>query len=173
MEKHAIPSAAALDSILTSSKNHLLSVRQLRPPPHLDNKILVSWNGLMIASATRASRVLSNSSYHEVAVGAANFIEKHLYDAATETLLRTYCDGPSAIPGYLDDYAFMIHGLLELYQTDFNAKWLNWALTLQLQQDARFWDERRGGYYSCRSGFDCSDPHAQHPHNTTKVCFCA
>ena len=74
---------------------------------------------------------------------AALFIRKHLWNAETRTLLRRYRRGDAAVDGYAEDYAYLIFGLLELFQADGDPRWLEWALTLQRRQDELFWDRGR------------------------------
>ncbi|GAX77564.1 hypothetical protein CEUSTIGMA_g5008.t1 [Chlamydomonas eustigma] len=93
--------------------------------------------------------------YMEAALSAARFIKKELYDETHGTLLRSYRNSPSAIPGYADDYANMICGLLDLYECGGGLEWLLMALRLQSTMDALFWDKHKGGYFST-SGADPS-----------------
>ena len=126
----------------------LLARRNLRPRPHLDDKILTAWNGLMIGAFARAAQIIGDESYVHTAQAAASFVRAHLYNAESNELLRSYRDGPSAISGFAADYAFLISGLLDLYQTDFDIEWLRWARRLQDTFDLHFWDQTRGGYFS-------------------------
>jgi uncharacterized protein YyaL (SSP411 family) len=144
---------------LARIRQKLFTARERRPRPHLDDKVLTAWNGLMIAAFARAARVLegepSSQAYLEAARRAATFIRTALWDPATGRLLRRYRDGDAAIDGYAEDYAYLIFGLLELFQADGDAAWLEWALTLQARQDALFWDPDEGGWFST-SGDDPS-----------------
>ena len=136
----------------------LFTARERRPRPHLDDKVLTAWNGLMIAAFARAARVLegkSSQAYLDAARRAATFIRTALWDPATGRLLRRYRDGDAAIDGYAEDYAYLIFGLLELFQADGDAAWLQWALTLQARQDEQFWDPAEGGWFST-NGDDAS-----------------
>jgi uncharacterized protein YyaL (SSP411 family) len=130
----------------------LFEARAQRPRPHLDDKILTAWNGLMIAAFARAARVLvsreSASAYLSAARRAAEFIRTTLWRPDEGRLLRRYRDGDAAIDGYAEDYAYLIWGLLELLQADGDAAWLEWALALQARLDERFWDEADGGWFS-------------------------
>ena len=140
--------SAALDR----ARPKLFAARATRPRPHLDDKILTAWNGLMIAAFARAGRVLiargSSGGYLDAARRAATFIRRTLWDEDTGRLLRRYRDGDAAIDAYAEDYAYLIWGVLELFQADGDAVWLEWALTLQAAQDARFWDAADGGWFS-------------------------
>jgi hypothetical protein len=133
---------------LADDRSALLARRGLRPRPHLDDKILAAWNGLMIGAFARAAQVLGNDDYLQAAQRAAGFIRKNLYDEETKALFRSYREGPSGIRGFAADYAFLISGLIDLYEADFNIHWLSWARRLQDTIDLHFWDQDRGGYYS-------------------------
>jgi uncharacterized protein YyaL (SSP411 family) len=88
--------------------------------------------------------------YLLAATRAAEFIERELYDDATGTLYRSWRDGRSDIGGFAEDYAFLIQGLLDLYEAGFDLRWLRWATRLQAGMDERFWDPLRGGYFNSR-----------------------
>jgi uncharacterized protein YyaL (SSP411 family) len=129
----------------------LFAARATRPRPHLDDKILTAWNGLMIAACARAARVLAAPSADRVLAAArkaALFVKTHLWRGQEGRLLRRYRDGEAAIDGYAEDYASLIFGLLELFQADGDASWLEWALRLQGRQDELFWDAAEGGWFS-------------------------
>ena len=124
-------------------------MRSTRPRPHLDDKVLTAWNGLMIAAFARAGRVLERGGvYVDDARRAATFVRAHLWKADTATLLRRYRQGEAGVEGYAEDYAYLIFGLLELFQADGDPAWLEWALTLQPRQDELFWDAAEGGWFS-------------------------
>jgi hypothetical protein len=136
---------------LSDDRSALLARRGLRPRPHLDDKILTGWNGLMIGAFARAAQAHpEDESYLRSAQRAALFLKKNLFDPATGELLRSYREGPSAISGFASDYAFLISGLLDLYETDFDLGWLHWARQLQDTLDLHFWDQNQeqGGYFS-------------------------
>jgi uncharacterized protein YyaL (SSP411 family) len=127
----------------------LMARRATRPRPHLDDKILTAWNGLMIAAFARAARTLDGAeSYVEDAQRAARFIRERLWQPSTGTLMRRYRDGSAGVEGYAEDYAYLVFGLLELFQADGDGSWLEWALTLQRRQDELFWDASEGGWFS-------------------------
>jgi uncharacterized protein YyaL (SSP411 family) len=131
-------------------RERLFAQRQQRPRPHLDDKILTAWNGLMIAAFARAARVRpaspASSVYLAAAVRAASFMKTTLW--TDNRLLRRYRDGEAAIDAYAEDYAYLIWGLLELFQATGDASWLEWALELRERQDDKFWDARDGGWFS-------------------------
>src|SRR5205823_11207247 len=108
----------------------LLNERSKRPRPHLDDKILTAWNGLMISAFARAAQTLDEPRYLEAARRAADFILMRMHDADAGTLMRRFRDGDAAIPGFLDDYAFFIQGLIDLYETDFEVERLEIAIAL-------------------------------------------
>lgn len=137
---------AALDE----AREKLAAARAGRPRPSLDDKVLVAWNGLMISAFARAAQVLDEPRYLAAARAAAGFIKPRMYDASTNLLKRRYRDGHVDIDAVLEDYAFLIQGLLDLYETSFELKWLSWAVRLQEQQDTLFWDNKAGGYFSTR-----------------------
>jgi len=145
-------SADDVGRALGQARQVLFDARATRPRPHLDDKVLTSWNGMMIAAFARAARVLTArpqaGAWLGTAQGAARFIYDRLWDASTGTLLRRYRDGDASIEGYAEDYSSLVWGLLELFQADGDPAWLTWARELQAQQDARFWDPRDGGWFS-------------------------
>jgi uncharacterized protein len=143
-------------SALARIRRVLFDARAARPRPHLDDKILTAWNGLMIAAFARAARVLPESPsagrYLDAAKRAADFIRQSLWREGDRRLLRRHRDGESAIEGYAEDYACLIFGLLELFQATGDPEWIDWAITLQLSQDAQFWDDQDAGWFSTSGG---------------------
>jgi uncharacterized protein len=133
---------------LSRSREKLFSIRVKRPRPHLDDKIIAAWNGLMISAYARAAQILDDPRFLESATCAANFVRGHLWDAAKKTLYRSYRDGRGEVEGFADDYAFVIQGLLDLYEASFDIEWLKFAMQLQQTQDRLFLDEKNGGYFS-------------------------
>ena len=153
--KHFGKSELDVDESMRYRRATLLELRAKRPRPHLDDKIITAWNGLMICAFARGAQVLGDPNYLEVANRAAEFVRQKLYNQKTHTLLRSYRDGPAEIDGFAEDYAFYIQGLLDLYETSFEVKWLRLAEQLQATQDRLFWDDRAGGYFTS-SGQDKS-----------------
>jgi uncharacterized protein YyaL (SSP411 family) len=135
-------------ALLAESRKLLFDVRAKRPRPHLDDKVITAWNGLMISAFARAAQVLDDPSYLDSANKAADFVQAKLYDPKTATLLRSYREGASKVEGFADDYAFFIQGLLDLYEAGFDASRVEWAVQLQERQNELFWDEKQGGYFS-------------------------
>jgi hypothetical protein len=140
---------------LGRSREKLLSIRSNRPRPHLDDKIIAAWNGLMISAYARAAQLPDEPRYLESATRAAAFIRAHLWDESKKTLYRSYRDGRSDVEGFADDYAFVIQGLLDLYGASFNIEWLKFVVELQETEDRLFFDQKSGGYFST-SGKDTS-----------------
>ena len=142
---------AETESNLREDKTQLLKERNLRPRPHLDDKILTAWNGLMIGAFARSASVLGEDAHLQAAQRAASFIRENLFDSATGLLRRSWREGASAVHGFAADYAFLISGLLDLYFADFDLGWLHWARQLQDTMDLHFWDQDLGGYFSTAS----------------------
>jgi hypothetical protein len=135
------------EQILAESRKLLFEARAGRPRPHLDDKIVTAWNGLMISAFARASQVLNDPGYLDVANKAADFVRQKLYHVDTNTLLRSYRQGASDVNGFASDYAFLVQGLLDLYEASFDARSIEWALKLQQRQDELFRDTKQGGYF--------------------------
>ncbi len=131
---------------LEAAREKLFAARENRPRPLRDDKILTDWNGLMIAALSKAARAFGRPDLARRAARAADFILGNLR-APDGRLLRRFRDGQAAIPGHLDDYAFFIWGLTELYQADFDAKYLKEALRLADILAERFEDKERGGFF--------------------------
>ncbi|UCD27782.1 MAG: thioredoxin domain-containing protein, partial [Planctomycetota bacterium] len=134
-----------LKTVLAEARTKLLTERMKRVPPGLDDKVLTAWNGLMIASLAHGGRVLSETKYTEAAVRAADFILDQL--SSNGRLLRSYRNGRAHTFGFADDYAFFIAGLLELYQTTFETRWLKEAIRLNQQMIEYFWDKSDGVFF--------------------------
>ncbi len=126
-------------------KKVLLAARSSRVRPSLDDKILTGWNGLMISAMAAGFQATDDICYLNAAIVAADFILNKLLDG--DVLLRRYREGDSSIPGNLEDYAFFIQGLLDLYQSTFNRKWAEKAQFLANAMINRFYDEENGGFY--------------------------
>ena len=125
----------------------LFDARQQRPRPLLDDKILLSWNGLMISALARAYQVLKEESYLDDAVQTSRFIFARLIDPASGKLLRRYRDGEAKYDANLADYAFLIQGLLDLYEASFQIEWLQKAIKLTEDQIESFYDYHQGGFF--------------------------
>jgi uncharacterized protein YyaL (SSP411 family) len=130
----------------------LLAARGKRPRPHLDDKVLTSWNGLMISALALGGAVLEEPRYAEAARSAAEFLIAHMVDPQSGILLRRYRDGDAAIPGFLDDYALFAQALLDLYETQFDRRHLDLALRLAEKQRELFEDTAQGAFFSSTEG---------------------
>ena len=135
-----------LHNQLEPLKAKLLAAREKRKQPLLDTKVITSWNGLMIDAFAYGYEVLGNKRYLEVAEKAARFNLTHLRTADGQ-LMRTYREGVAKYNGYLDDYAFLVRGLLGLYQATDEEPWLAEAKSLTDIMNSLFWDDKNGGFY--------------------------
>ncbi len=137
---------------LEEAKAKLLELRSLRTRPHLDDKILTAWNGLMISAFAKAAQILDDPRYLAAAQRASQFILSNLYDPRAKTLLRRYRAEEAAIPGFLDDYAFFIAALLDLYEADFDPGHIELALALTSTMQRLFADPANGAFFSTAAG---------------------
>ncbi|MEM7167908.1 MAG: thioredoxin domain-containing protein [Planctomycetota bacterium] len=133
---------------LTAAYRKLYAHRNTRPKPILDDKILVSWNALMISAMARGAAVLHDSRYLRSARRAATFLTTKLRDGSH--LHRVYRQGQVSHEGVLNDYAFLINALLDLFEVDHDIQWVEIALQLQSEVDAHFWDAQGKGYFFSR-----------------------
>lgn len=135
-----------IEEIWEKSRKTLFQVREKRIHPHKDDKILTDWNGLMIAALATAARAFGNSGYVRAATSAADFILAKMRDS-NGRLLRRYRLGEAGLSAHVDDYAFFIWGLIELYESTFETKYLRVALDLNADFVKRFWDQQSGGFF--------------------------
>ncbi len=133
--------------LLEQAKKKLLEARSRLPRPHLDDKIISGWNGLMISTFAKAYQVLGDKAYLESSQRAAQFLKSKLYDPKTHELYRRWREGDRQARGIADDYAFLTQGLIDLYEADFNPEWLDWAIELTEAQNKRFYDAEKGGFF--------------------------
>jgi uncharacterized protein len=124
----------------------LYAARKKRVPPSKDDKVLVDWNGLAIAALAKASQAFRDQRYLEAALKAADFILKHMR-SEDGTLFHRYVKGERAVEGFLDDYAFLTWGLLEIYEANFQIQYLQAAQQLTKTIIGKFWDEKDGGFF--------------------------
>jgi uncharacterized protein YyaL (SSP411 family) len=146
--KHFQKEEAEVREMLAKARATLLELRAQRPRPHLDDKIITAWNGLMISAYARSAQILDDPGYLGAATRAATFARTQLYDSSRKVLVRNYREGRSEVEGFADDYAFLVQGLLDLYEACFDVSWLQFAIALQETQDKLFFDEAHGGYFS-------------------------
>jgi uncharacterized protein YyaL (SSP411 family)/cytochrome c biogenesis protein CcdA len=134
-----------LNARLGDDREKLLEKRNSRVCPHLDDKVLTDWNGLMIGSFAYGGRLLEEPRYTTAAENAADFIFTTMWKDGK--LLHVYRDGAAKLNGYLDDYAFLADGLLELYEATEDERWLTWAKELADAMLKDFQDDRSGGFF--------------------------
>ncbi len=139
-------SVSEVDRIIGAAGQKLSALRSKRPAPHLDDKILADWNGLMISSFAMAADVFDEPRYRNAAVKAADFIQTKMKKDNSE-LYHRYRDGEAAISANLNDYAFMVYAYLSLYETTFDERWLKEAKNTAEIMIRLFWDEKDGGFF--------------------------
>ncbi len=139
-------SSEELQNKLFKIRAKLFDAREKRIHPHKDDKILTDWNGLMIAGLAKAGRVLKNKEYTDSAIKAMDFVLNKLRND-NGRLIHRFRDGEASLTASVDDYAFIIWGLLELYETTFDVKYLRTALELQGIQIKHFWDDKNYGFF--------------------------
>ncbi len=127
-------------------RTQLFEVREKRIRPHKDDKILTDWNGLMIAAFAKAGYILNEPDYIHIAKKAVDFIFNHMMNS-NGRLLHRYGKGGADILAFVDDYAFLIWGLLNLYETSFETKYLEKAIKLTEEQLKLFWDSSIGAFF--------------------------
>ena len=137
---------------LEASRRKLLALRAGRVRPHLDDKILTAWNGLMISAFAKGGQVLNEPRYAAAARTAADFITGRLWEPATGVLLRRFRDGDGAIAGFCDDYAFFVQALIDLYETGFERRHLDLAAAISERMIERFEDKEGGAFFSTAGG---------------------
>ena len=134
-------------------RDQLFRVREKRVHPLKDDKILTDWNGLMIAALALGARILNRPEYETAARKAADFILTKMRDK-NGRLYHRFRDGELAVEAHAGDYAFLIHGLLSLYQTTYDLVYAEEAKMLQEKMIERFWDAENGGFFSTPNGSD-------------------
>jgi len=139
-------SAPDLRAQIEGIRQKLFAYRQKRIHPHKDDKILTDWNGLMIAALAKGAQVFDEPNYASAARHAADFILKSVRTLEGR-LLHRYRDGEAALTAHADDYAFLIYGMLELYEATFEVNYLKTALELNEDLIRHFWDHNSGGFY--------------------------
>jgi uncharacterized protein len=138
-------------AVMEQARQSLLAIRSTRPRPHLDDKILTAWNGMMISAFAKGARILQEPRYELAARGAIDFLRNTLWREPDATLLRRYRDGDSAIEGFLDDYAFLTLALIDMFETTFDAADLAWATRLAERASELFEDREQGGFFSTQA----------------------
>jgi uncharacterized protein YyaL (SSP411 family) len=139
-------SEESLRQRMAAVRMKLFSARERRIRPHKDDKILTDWNGLMIAALAKGAQAFADQVYLKAAQKAVNFIVKNMREVDGR-LFHRHRDGEAAITASIDDYAFLIWGLLECYEASYDVTFLKTALRLQEDLTRHFWDKDNGGYY--------------------------
>jgi hypothetical protein len=135
------------EAVLASAKKKMFDVRSKRVRPHLDDKILASWNGLMLGAIARAGIILGDESYISAAEKNIAFLKSKLWDAKTKTLYHRWRDGERDNTQLLESYAFLLSGVLELYEATLKPEHLDFAIALAESMVARFHDAKDGGFW--------------------------
>ncbi|MDM5189188.1 thioredoxin domain-containing protein [Bacillus sp. DX4.1] len=138
-------SIAEIKEKLEIAREVLLAKRSLRIYPHLDDKVLTSWNALMISALAKASRVFGNEEYVQLAKGALAFIEEQLI--VEERVMARYRDGEVKYKGYIDDYAYLLWAYMEMYETTFDISYVKKAKEIVTRMNTLFWDQDNGGFF--------------------------
>jgi uncharacterized protein YyaL (SSP411 family) len=145
--KHFGMSGGEVEISLTNSLNILNDVRNRRPKPFKDDKILTNWNSLMISAFCKAYQVTGNKKYLEKATNAAEFILNNLFKDNDNNLFHRFRDNEAKMDGTLEDYSFLIKSLIDLYESDFILKYLEKAIGLIKKAVDNFYDNENGGFY--------------------------
>jgi uncharacterized protein len=138
--------------LLASAKKKMLAARNRRVRPHLDDKILVSWNGLMLGALARGYAVLGHDKYRMAAEKNLGFIQSQLWDAGTKTLYHRWRDGERDNVQLLEAHAFLLSGVIDLYETTLEPKHLDFAIALAETMIAKFYDVGNGGFWQSTGG---------------------
>ena len=153
--RHFDRSETNMERLLKTAGRDLFVARLNRPRPHLDDKILTEWNGLMISALAKAARVLEKSHYLTAAEAAVHFIHDRLYDRGEPPVLyRRWRDGERKVSGMAAVYAFLVQGLLDVYEAGFDPWMFGWAVELNDILIERFFDSEIGGFYATHDGQD-------------------
>ncbi len=156
IEKMASERGITVDQVigkLGKIVNLLFEARKTRVRPSLDDKVLVDWNGLMIAALAKAYQVLRDQKYLGAAEKAADFILSEMLQDDGR-LYHRFAKGEKAITAFLDDYAFLIYGLIELYEAGFDEIYLQDAIALTKRMVSDFWDSKNSGFYLSAASMD-------------------
>jgi len=145
-------SASSDQRLLASAKKKMFEARDKRVRPHLDDKILASWNGLMLGSIARAYAVLGDETYRKAAEQNRAFIQAKLWDAKSKTLYHRWRDGERDNVQLLEAYAFLLDGVLQLYEATLEPKHLDFAIALAEAMIAKFYDAENGGFWQSAAG---------------------
>jgi len=136
--------------LLEKTKQTLFDIRNERPEPFLDDKIVLSWNGLMISAYANAYNVLGDQQYKEHATKSVQLLIDKLFNPETGQFKRTYRDGKAEFAANMEDYAYLVKGLLDLYEATENQQWLDYAKQFTDTQIELFYDTENGAFYDTR-----------------------
>lgn len=136
-----------ITEIVSSSKKKLLEIRNMRPKPHLDDKILTSWNALTIKAFCKLYQATGNIEYLNIAKRATVFIQEKLFDKKNKTLLHRFREGESKFTASLEDYAYLIDALINLYESSFDVSYLEFAIELNEITINKFYDKTNSGFF--------------------------
>ncbi len=149
----AAPKLSKADEpLLKSAKDKMFQARSRRVRPHRDDKVLASWNGLMLGALARAYAVLGDETYRAAAEKNIAFLKAKLWDARTKTLYHRWRDGERDSVQLLEAYAFLLGGAIELYQATLDEKHLQFAISLAESILAKFYDREEGGFWQSAAG---------------------
>jgi uncharacterized protein YyaL (SSP411 family) len=140
-----------LETTMAAIRDKLFRTREKRPRPFKDTKILADWNGLAIGALARVARITDDSRFLDAAETAASFILEKMRDPERR-LFHTFTEGEARIPAFLDDYAFLVKGLIEVHQAGFDPYYLEGALELMDIAMADFMDTKDGGFFAVSFG---------------------
>jgi uncharacterized protein YyaL (SSP411 family) len=143
-----------ISNIIASSKKKLLEIRNQRPKPHLDDKILTSWNALTIKAFCKLYQATGNDEYLNIAKKAADFIKANLFDNKIKTLLHRFREGESKFSASLEDYAYLIDAFINLYESCFDVSYLEFALELNKITIDNFYDKANSGFFDTEANDD-------------------
>lgn len=153
--KHFNKSPDEIELVIKKCRDILFQHRQNRPKPETDTKIITSWNALMISSLLKHARITGDERSLNSAINAIDFILNNLFDNTNNKLFRRFADNEKKHEGLLDDYSFFIQALINAYETTFNNKYLNYAITLLNITIGKFYDDQnQGGFYDAPYNFD-------------------
>jgi uncharacterized protein YyaL (SSP411 family) len=139
-------------ALLASAKSKMLAARSKRIRPLRDDKVLASWNGLMFGAMARAGAVLGDEPYRAAAEKNLAFLKAKLWDAKTKTLWHRWRDGERDNVQLMEGYAFLLAGVLDLYEATLGAEDLDFAIALAESMMARFYDAENGGFWQSAAG---------------------
>jgi uncharacterized protein YyaL (SSP411 family) len=138
--------AESYRALLSGARAKVLALRAARPRPHRDDKIVASWNGMMISALARAGAYFGEERYLAAAFEAVRFLKGRMWNDGV--LARSHRGGTNSGAGFAEDYACVVSGLIDLYEATGGREWIEWAVELQRSLDAKFFDFARGGYFS-------------------------